>query len=895
MKLKVTSAILALTLVFGIFSFADPKVSEANTASSYDDAIKVVLDLNLVTIDDTSADNTIQRRDLAEIAVKMLGTTSKIKAKDTVFKDVAKSEAKSGYIQSAYDLGIFNGYFDGNFQPFEAITYNEAVKVMVSVAGYKEYAERKGGYPYGYIYVAKETDITKGLSVKGDNVVSFGNLCKMIRNTLETKIMAEVGISGTDIDYAVSGGERLLESSFDMTLVEGRITADYLTELTGKSNLDKNEIKIEDSIYRTNVDNIHKYLGKNVVCYADKNDNIITFYEQSNKNDEIVIYTKDIVDISAKEIKYKQDGGRQKSVSIYDDADFIYNGCAKVAWSYADIPLKNAEIRLLDSNGDKKYDCLFVDRYVNLIVDKYVAEDEAFIFKGAPSGYERISLSEDDGIKYYLSDADSNTVPAEDVQSSDILSVSKSIDGKVFILKHSSKRIEGVCTAKDEDSIDIDEANYKIDPQINESSKYGIVKFDKKGLFYINYCGEVAAVEYDSLLLRNYAYLIEICKDKKGIKDENYIKVFDKDAQFKYYKLSEKLKINGTKKTDNAIYEDYKFYSMGAAVAQLITYEKNSEDIITEINSAKSAADFSEEERELNFTLSDNLSSVQYRAGNMHMFASRYFVTDNTFIFVVPDDLDEEENFHIIQKKNLYGDRTYEKVKIYDVDANSKVSAAVMGFTDLFFESATPALGVIAEIRYGFDENGEDAVKLTVNASATPVSLVVPDDLYAAVPSTAIIDMTKEASDFTDHSVSGTDYISPRKLKKGDVIQYVNDTKGKVSSIYLVYRAGTDIPKEVMGSGAPSKNNAYAIKYYTYAQIAKVLDNAVRINVPASDGSEIYERAFPFIKGTAFFKYDVSSKTLDEYSAYRLQKDDKVFIYSQSSNVKLVVVYEGSE
>ena len=895
MKSKIISLLLAFAMFCCISSFDTARVYAETDENSYSEAIKVVLDLKLVTLDDITADSIIQRRDLAEIAVKINNAANNIKAADTVFKDVAKDEVKSGYIQAAYDMGIFNGYFDGSFQPFEAVTYNEAVKVLVSLAGYSRYAERKGGYPYGYISVAKETGILSGTAAKGNSAVRFGSLCKMILNTLETGVMEETGINGENISYKVSDGELLLSKSFDLKVVKGQLTANNLTELTGTSGLDENRVKLGGEVYRVNSADIHSYLGKLLVCYVDKNDTIVTFYEPSNKNEEIVFYSRDIADISSNEIKYKDDDGKYKHISLYDNADFIYNGSAKVSWSYEDVPLNNGEIRMLDSDGDGKYDVMFVNHYVNLIVDRYVSEDEVIYFKYAPEEYEKIALSEKEKVRFSLTDADGNIVSADELEAMDILSVSKSTDGKVYIMKLSKNKVEGTCSAKNNEDITIDETDYKTDPCIDKNSKYGSVELGKKGLFYLNYCGEIAAAEYDTSLFRNYAYLMEIRDDKDSLKDSVYIKVFDKDGAFRSYKLSEKLTINGNKMSDRAIYNDFSFYSAGAAETQLITYEKNSENQITKINSAKNASEFSEELREINFTLSDNLSSVQYRAGNMNMFASRYIITDNTMIFVVPDDMDDEEKFHIIKRNNLYGDRSYEKVKIYDVDLNSRASAVVMGFTDSFFESASPTVGVISKCAFGYDNSGDDAVKLTVNSGLTPVTLTVPEDLEVCIPSSAIIDYTGEASDFVKYRKNGINYTSPEKLKKGDVVQYINTPAGKVSALLLVYRTGTDMPKEIMSTGAPSKNNVYAIKYYTYAEISKVIDNAVRINVPSPDGSEVYERVFPFIKSTAFFKFDASAKNIEEYSAYRLQAGDKVFIYSQSTNVKLVVVYEGGE
>ena len=72
--------------------------------------------------------NTITR---AEVAV-MLGRALHLDAtkRATVFRDVASSDFASGYIQSAYERGLINGYLDGTFRPQQPITRAETAIIL---------------------------------------------------------------------------------------------------------------------------------------------------------------------------------------------------------------------------------------------------------------------------------------------------------------------------------------------------------------------------------------------------------------------------------------------------------------------------------------------------------------------------------------------------------------------------------------------------------------------------------------------------------------------------------------------------------------------------------------------------------------------------------------------
>ena len=83
---------------------------------------------------------------------------------DTInFTDVDKDSWAYGPITKAATLSIVDGYEDNTFKPDNNISYQEYIKIIISMVGYKVYAEDLGGYPHGYMKVALANGVTIGL------------------------------------------------------------------------------------------------------------------------------------------------------------------------------------------------------------------------------------------------------------------------------------------------------------------------------------------------------------------------------------------------------------------------------------------------------------------------------------------------------------------------------------------------------------------------------------------------------------------------------------------------------------------------------------------------------------------------------------------------------------
>lgn len=103
------------------------------------------------------------------------------------FIDVTDSHWAKDYIYISKKLGIVNGTSDTTFEPEGNITYEEAIKMIVCALGCSNEANIQGGYPDGYISVAKNLNITDDILFIQTDTATRINIVKMINNMLNTE------------------------------------------------------------------------------------------------------------------------------------------------------------------------------------------------------------------------------------------------------------------------------------------------------------------------------------------------------------------------------------------------------------------------------------------------------------------------------------------------------------------------------------------------------------------------------------------------------------------------------------------------------------------------------------------------------------------------------------
>lgn len=110
----------------------------------------------------------------------------KISNEFTGFSDM-KGHWADAEITYAKNAGITDGTSQTTFSPQNNITVQEFVKMLVSLLGYGQEAEKKGGYPYGYIMVGMELGLLKDISVPVAAAAVREDIATMLDYSLDVK------------------------------------------------------------------------------------------------------------------------------------------------------------------------------------------------------------------------------------------------------------------------------------------------------------------------------------------------------------------------------------------------------------------------------------------------------------------------------------------------------------------------------------------------------------------------------------------------------------------------------------------------------------------------------------------------------------------------------------
>lgn len=142
-------------------------------------------------------------------AIKMICTLLCLKPDPTSkcsFPDVAPGHWAEGWIELGKMMGIVSGDDKGNFRPYDPVTNEEYIKMLVVSLGYQPLAEQRGGFPAGYIAVANSSGLTKDMQFMVNVSAKRGDVALMTYRALDVPVMAQTGF-GSQVEYQIMNGE----------------------------------------------------------------------------------------------------------------------------------------------------------------------------------------------------------------------------------------------------------------------------------------------------------------------------------------------------------------------------------------------------------------------------------------------------------------------------------------------------------------------------------------------------------------------------------------------------------------------------------------------------------------------------------------------------------------
>ena len=147
---------------------------------------------------ESATPDTVTRAEFARIVVHLRDFGNIIgSGLYTGFNDVPREHWASAYIAMAVDMDVARGNGAGYFRPYDVITLEEAIAMLVRVVGGQPIANENGGFPSGYFYTAERLGITDGVDFE---------LRTLVNRTLDASMVRRGGSWGTFTGYHIMDG-----------------------------------------------------------------------------------------------------------------------------------------------------------------------------------------------------------------------------------------------------------------------------------------------------------------------------------------------------------------------------------------------------------------------------------------------------------------------------------------------------------------------------------------------------------------------------------------------------------------------------------------------------------------------------------------------------------------
>lgn len=566
----------------------------------------------------------ISRAQMAALIIKAIDAdTANLYLDGEKFYDVSKKHMYYSEIYLAESMGIISGYSDKTFRPENAVSFNECLAVILNAMGYGVYAKLKGDYPFGYLITDSELGVSRGVKIADPQALTKAEFARLLYSALNLPILKPSMYSDRGNQYSKQSGDTWLAEYFNTYKKTGRVTATKVTSLKNNT-IPKDSVMVDDVVYFEGENSLNSFLGYEVQFYYRQNENDekpeILSMRKYKSVAEITVKAEDVIAYANGCLTYN-DGIRTREAVISPVNMIVQNGKRLTTYDSNIFDIKDGYIKLVSNTGNDVYDLIFIENYINIIVESISIMDgvllltpmfklpaieidlsgkvmvDCFTTEGNIISFDsaRTTYYDYDGVlqvSYLMPN-----IPVRSVVSiySEVFEQKgkynmPSSDSTYYKLIVNEQKINGTIEeVNTEDSVlKINNVNYKI-AHSNYLGEDGInIEIGLGGIFFLDYNGYIAGVDVISSEGSYYGYLID-AKVGNGLSAPLEAKLLLTDGSINIYKTGQRITVNNQRVLPPAAIDILKVSanltngSVDRGLSQLIRFEKNSSDEITKI------------------------------------------------------------------------------------------------------------------------------------------------------------------------------------------------------------------------------------------------------------------------------------------------------------------------
>ncbi len=879
---KIISCFITLTILLGLFCAPFSVAAEAMpSAVELDEAEATLIGLGIIDRADYNPDALLSRAEFASLISSLCDFVPSNKhyldnmdvifgednsdklitsADEQVFDDVDSTMEEFEAINAVYEKGYMRGITPTHFGPYYDITAGEVVKVIVSMLGRDQLAQYKGGYPNGYMTVARDIKLTAGISVSSSDFITLRQTLNLIYNAFDINVYELTGV-GTDGESTYTQSDKtFLNYCADLYKAEGIMTDNGITTLYGVSAVGEDAVVIGGMrMYIADSYSARDYIGRQLVAYYSKTDSDKKYLEYAAPADNDTAVTFDADDFAgytSTQMKYYDENGKLVKASL-SNPKVICNNTVLNRYNASTFSFLFGDITLASTGASSAYDIIIVNNYkvgkiskVNTI-DKIAYADTIY---GTMNDIKTLELEEQSGKVIIITDANGTILDFDSLVPGSVVSVATGANGSYIKIIVSTNTLSGF-TVTDytlTDSMEISngtdtyvikgEALLSANSNIRIGEAYDL-GFDYKGNLVWFISQKEAGTADPSASTLKKAFLVKSNSTSNGLLVSHVVKLFNDSGELAIYELDEKVILNHSSVTAaNAMSQ------VASAEGKVVLYRLDKEtNLLKEMVTPLAFGDADTDNRgwyEVNpyvelSAASDNVadttayeSYLTAHASNRYIYQSNggyldksMIYNNNATLFAVPGvktEYDDEKKFHVNTVKFIQNHGYY--INAYDTNRNALAPTAFA-----FSSGGGSVSGDAVNERTSFLIT---KVMKTVNSEEKETNTfkgyLMDFDKKTATEVTLAVSTEVEFVDIDNNTGA-----SAVQLEPGDIIRYATNSDEEISAIFVSYDKDLGVAYPF---GTPSADwynaDAYAGYAYTVNGSYVRLTNAEPHEVP---------------------------------------------------------------
>jgi len=661
---KILAGFLALCLISSLSFKGDSAYAQSNG----DNSLEFLKAIEIIP-EDLEGDNIALRADFAVFTMNLLGESFSPSNYTGRYSDVLESDSCARAVETLTELGYLSGYSDGTFLPQKPITAEEAIKVLVEITGHRYMASSKGGYPNGYILVAKQLGILRGIDITA-GMLTIDTLAKLINNTFDVELVMTSGVhldkDGNNYhDLYTEDGRTILTEYLKLYRGKGIVKGNEITNLTDIS-INENEIIVGGVTLSCSDAYADDFLGHyaEYVYKLNEEKNIRELkYIHSLSEKTVVLVGQKLVQIDGMEISYEENDKTEK-LTISPVADIIYNN-DKV--SFDEKYFNNTDyskITLIENTGDSKIDFIKIEVLQQILAGTINAEIQKVT--DLEDYGKTLNFDQRNYKKVIIMNAENTLVDFNSIMPGMIITYIKTND---YLKCYLSEKVirDKITSISNKDGGYIyktEEEVFSPAPGLEDKSAL----LGKNVIMYIDAFGNIAHMAEDKTdSSEKVGFLLSVSPDFEGLNKKYYFNIYTKNDVEEHFLAAEKVLYNGEKIKKEALPQTLN--------QTVVLYELNENNEITRLE--QPVADSEHEEGRLRVSY-PKAAAYFYRSNNS--FGSKSYYDGNTLMFSISSDEGElvtEDDISILDSSTLANSKEH-TVETYDRSKKSMVVDAVV-------------------------------------------------------------------------------------------------------------------------------------------------------------------------------------------------------------------------